>query len=353
MKLQLIFISILALCSAMNLRSDARRQLAENNDEDDNDSNFLRSFLESMGMIFATEMFDKTFFLAALMASKTSRIVVFLGAFMALVIMTVLSTAFGAAAAELIPIEIMHYSAIAIFVFFALKMLKEAYDFDPTEPNEELAELELELGVTGEGADRIEIDSEAESESSGDKDEKDEKETPTNSDEVVITIPSDDIVADTNEKDMEESDNKSINSVESIQSGENKSESEKEQDKEQEDDDIEKKKTSIATTESKTENKAKLEDKTMWAILFQVFSMTFFAEWGDRSQFATITLASTRNVYGVTLGGIIGHGCCTFLAVLCGKFLSTKISERTILIFGGILFLLFAGFDLLEGPEDE
>ncbi len=70
--------------------------------------------------------------------------------------------------------------------------------------------------------------------------------------------------------------------------------------------------------------------------------MTFLAEWGDRSQIATIALAAQKDAVGITLGGIIGHSICTGVAVLAGKMLATRISERTISITGGILFLLFA-----------
>ena len=51
-------------------------------------------------------------------------------------------------------------------------------------------------------------------------------------------------------------------------------------------------------------------------IFIQAFTMTFLAEWGDRSQLATIILAARENVSAVVIAGILGHAFCTGLAVL-------------------------------------
>ena len=51
-------------------------------------------------------------------------------------------------------------------------------------------------------------------------------------------------------------------------------------------------------------------------IFIQAFTMTFLAEWGDRSQIATIILAARENVTAVVIAGILGHAFCTGLAVL-------------------------------------
>jgi putative Ca2+/H+ antiporter (TMEM165/GDT1 family) len=86
-------------------------------------------------------------------------------------------------------------------------------------------------------------------------------------------------------------------------------------------------------------------------IFLTSFTMTFFAEWGDRSQIATIVLASTKDAVGVTLGGILGHAICTGMAVIGGKLLATRISERMVCLMGGILFLFFALHSFLY-PEE-
>lgn len=69
---------------------------------------------------------------------------------------------------------------------------------------------------------------------------------------------------------------------------------------------------------------------------------THHAEWGDRSQIATITMATNLNAYGVTVGAVIGHALCTGTAVVGGQLLALKISQRTVAFSGATLFLLFA-----------
>jgi len=64
----------------------------------------------------------------------------------------------------------------------------------------------------------------------------------------------------------------------------------------------------------------------------EVFTLTFLAEWGDRSQIATIGLAASSNVLGVTLGGCLGHAVCTGAAVVGGKGMATMISERAVAV---------------------
>lgn len=85
-------------------------------------------------------------------------------------------------------------------------------------------------------------------------------------------------------------------------------------------------------------------------ILVESFILTFLAEWGDRTQIATITLAASNNVFGVTFGAILGHIICAIIAVIGGKLIASKISERMVTLIGGILFLIFAAVALWQGP---
>ena len=86
-------------------------------------------------------------------------------------------------------------------------------------------------------------------------------------------------------------------------------------------------------------------------VFTQTFTLTFLAEWGDRSQIATIALAASKELSGVVLGGLLGHALCTGLAVVGGKMLASRISERHVSLVGGALFIVFAVHSFAVGPE--
>ena len=70
--------------------------------------------------------------------------------------------------------------------------------------------------------------------------------------------------------------------------------------------------------------------------------MTFLAEWGDRSQLATIALAASFNLLMVTLGALIGHFICTAAAVQIGEWISAIDG----FIWGPPLMILLVGTGL-------
>ncbi|CAK0885081.1 unnamed protein product [Prorocentrum cordatum] len=82
-------------------------------------------------------------------------------------------------------------------------------------------------------------------------------------------------------------------------------------------------------------------------VFLEAGMLTFIAEWGDRSQIATFTLAAHQNPLGVILGGCLGHTFCTSLAVFGGEWLGKRISQKYVATGGGCLFLLFAVLNAL------
>ncbi|XP_024379577.1 GDT1-like protein 4 [Physcomitrium patens] len=222
----------------------------------------LEGFIKSTAMILVSEIGDKTFFVAALMAMRYSRGIVFAGCHSALGLMTILSALFGWAAPNLIPRHWTHYAATSLFFLFGLRSLYDGFTHEGGE-SAELAEVEAHLQA---------------------EDKRDDN----------------------------------------------------------------------ATAKSpKTKDGKKQQNSGLLSPIFlEAFSLTFLGEWGDRSQIATIGLAAQEDVLGVTLGGILGHGICTGAAVIGGKHLASRISEKTVAICGGVLFLIFGAHALITGAGE-
>lgn len=105
---------------------------------------FLNAFVASLSVIIVSELGDKTFFIAAILAMKNSRLVVFVASMLALGIMTILASVMGVAT-TVIPRIYIHYTSVILFVLFGLKMLKEGYDMSPDEAKEELESVQSSI----------------------------------------------------------------------------------------------------------------------------------------------------------------------------------------------------------------
>ena len=92
-------------------------------------------FYQAFTLVFLSELGDKTFFIAGLLAMKTSRFISFIGSIGALAAMTVVSVVIGqvfhavpSGIADGIPLD--DVAAVLAFAFFGFKTLKEALDMD-------------------------------------------------------------------------------------------------------------------------------------------------------------------------------------------------------------------------------
>jgi Ca2+/H+ antiporter, TMEM165/GDT1 family len=222
-------------------------------------SDLITSTINGLLIILVTELGDKTFFIAAILAMRHGRMVVYSGAMLALGFMHILSCMMGLALPSLLPRKYTHIASAILFLYFGYRLLNEAQEMGDG-PSEELAEAEEELGAKKE--------------------------------------------------------------------------------EEGEDDDVETGK-GHAKNGSSSDFITDFMKGPHFKVFTQSFTLTFLAEWGDRSQIATIGLGATKNVWGIIIGGLVGHAFCTGLAVIGGKLLSTKISPKTIAYTGGVLFLIF------------
>ncbi|CAH6723861.1 GCR1-dependent translation factor 1 [[Candida] jaroonii] len=104
------------------------------------------SFIMSVSMIIVSEIGDKTFLIAALMAMRYSRVVVFAAAFSSLAIMTVLSGIVGHALPSLLSKRVTQFLASVLFIVFGYKLLREGLSMSKdVGVDEELAEVEEEI----------------------------------------------------------------------------------------------------------------------------------------------------------------------------------------------------------------
>ena len=119
------------------------------------------AFAQSTSLIFVSELGDKTFFIAALLAARASKLLTFAGCAGALAFMTVISVAIGQIFHAVPPsitrgLPIDDYVAIASFLFFGIKSLVDAFTVEEdgagiAEEREEAQETLDESGVAEKG----------------------------------------------------------------------------------------------------------------------------------------------------------------------------------------------------------
>ncbi|CAD7929352.1 unnamed protein product [Amoebophrya sp. A120] len=113
------------------------------------EGHFWSAFLHSLVMVGATEIGDRTFFIAAILSISKKAIHVFAGCWGALATMTILSAAIGLLVPTLLSPTLSHWGAILLFVFFGGSAIKDALDMyakgEGVGVSEELAETEKEL----------------------------------------------------------------------------------------------------------------------------------------------------------------------------------------------------------------
>lgn len=210
----------------------------------------LTAFTASLLLITISELGDKTFFIAVILAMRHSRRTVFSAVLAALAVMTILSVLLGQAI-SLFPKIYVHYGEIALFLLFGAKLI---YDASRMSAN-------AEEEVVHEAEDAVK-----------------EQDSPN----------------------------------------------------------------AIAKLPIFGKFLSRILSRYPWlGVWAQAFVMTFIAEWGDRTQISTIALAAAYNPIFITLGAILGHGICTAIAVIGGRLMAGRISERVITAIGGVLFIIF------------
>lgn len=200
--------------------------------------NFWSALWAAFVMIMATELGDKTFIIAAVLAGKKPRLAIFLGVVLTMTVMSIISSAIGLAFVNFIDKFYLNIAAACLFLLFSILSFKEACSKDDCCDEEEVEHSIMEQ----EGS----------------------------------------------------------------------------------------------------------RSSWMWA-MWQCMGLIFFAEWGDKSQLGTVTLVAQCDAFAVVLGAFIGVAICTTLAVMGGRWLASYISEKTMGMIAGVIFLAFAVLTIVLG----
>lgn len=116
-------------------------------------------FAQAYSLIFLSELGDKTFFVAGLLAIKYSRLISFTGSVGALGVMSVIAVLIGqvfhtvpASVTNGLPLD--DIAAAALFAYFGLKTIKDSYDLpsDGGDANDELEDAQQVVDEVGEKA---------------------------------------------------------------------------------------------------------------------------------------------------------------------------------------------------------
>lgn len=111
--------------------------------------NPMTSFLMAISMIGVSEIGDKTFLIAALMAMRHPRLLVFSSAASSLAIMTILSGLVGHSFVTFISERYTHFLAGILFLIFGYKLTLEGLEMSKDAGvEEELAEVEEEIAIS-------------------------------------------------------------------------------------------------------------------------------------------------------------------------------------------------------------
>jgi len=235
-------------------------------------------------MIIFSEIGDKTFLVAALMAMRHPRLLVFSAAFSALIVMTVLSAVLGHAVPTLIPERFTHLAAAVLFLVFGVKLLREGLAMSPNEGvGEEMREVEQEL-------------------------EEKESQARQKGHRKSSISP---YALESGRARRSRSNSRLPAPARSPSSSPDRAPSPTG--------------SSLSGALGGLHNLFSLLLSPAWV---QTFVMTFLGEWGDRSQIATVAMAAGSDYWWVTTGAIFGHGLCTAGAVIGGRAVAGKVSMR-------------------------
>ena len=258
-------------------------------------------------MIIFSEIGDKTFLVAALMAMKHPALLVFSAAFAALCVMTVLSALLGHAVPTLLPVRFTSFLAAVLFLIFGARMLREGYALGPDD---------------GVGAEMKEVEMELE-----EKEQLARKLGRRRSSITPYMLESGRSATGPGPGKTTRSSSRLPAPPESPPSSPGSSRSPSPS-----------RTAGLMGVLAGVNNLCSFLLSPAWV---QTFVMTFLGEWGDRSQIATIAMSTGADYWWVSGGALVGHSLCTAAAVIGGRAIAGKVSLRVGMCFRAAVLALY------------
>ena len=242
---------------------------------------FWESFTYSFGVIFISEIGDRTFLLTIFFTMRSTPLLVFAIASLCMLFMNLISLLVGYALPIFLYKDLIDWIGVILFLIFGIKLLYDSYHMEEKKIIEGYRELESEQNK------ELNYKSRSKSENKNTKSIDDELQVhESNNLKEALLKP-----------DIEDS-----NTTKHIS-----------------------------------------EVSLLWSFAVSIL----LAECGDRSQISAVIVGAMYNFVGVLIGSSVAHVVCIVIAILFGMYISKCISEKTINLVGGCIFLTFAvGFVL-------
>ena len=250
---------------------------------------FFKGLFSSFSAIIATEIGDKTFFIAAVLSMRNDRFAVFGGAILALIIMTILSTLLGLVLPALLPKKYTHIIGGLLFLYFGIKLLLDSRSMQKNKVSEELEEVEEELAEMSKKQSKARKKKRAEEEGGKGRGKQSLTGGATEDDDTTVDIEDGGIGRGQQipqQQQIENGDADNMNGAKKRRGGGANGG------------------TGGGSSSGRTIKHAPSSSGLSaagnysggsWESVFvQSLTLTFLAEWGDRSQIATIALAAAK-----------------------------------------------------------
>jgi len=90
------------------------------------------------------------------------------------------------------------------------------------------------------------------------------------------------------------------------------------------------------------ENQKEEKKESLVVLCAELFGFLCLSELGDKSEISTVTIAAVYNLYAVLIGTMLAYFFNIVIAAFLGHYVGHYLSEKTMTIIGGLLFIGFA-----------